>query len=76
MAYTQKQNNFLWILEVLPVDERGLFLADCISWLVMSTGEFICEEIRNNLYSVLQYWRVLFAAAPLFGLPAVNLGLS
>lgn len=48
MAYTQRQNNFLWILKVSPVDERGLFLADCISWFVMSIGEFICEEIINK----------------------------
>lgn len=48
MAYIQRQNNFLWILKVTPVDERGLFLADCVPWLVMSLGEFICEEIINK----------------------------
>lgn len=48
MAYTQKQNNSLWILKVPPVEERGFFLANCIPWLVMSIGQFICEEMINN----------------------------
>lgn len=45
--HKDKIHNFLWILEVHPVDDGGLFLADCIPWLVTSIGQLICKKIIN-----------------------------